>query len=106
MQVECIFDLVRDNKFFADLDGEMSLELCRHMTYTTLKQDRVVFYKGDPGAAFYSLFSNRGCVHLKASRVQPPTSTKYMCSGGTTGAPGVATDAAALVAVYSLGSVT
>lgn len=48
-QVECIFDLVRDNKFFAELDAEMSLELCRHMTYTTLKRDRVVFYKGDPG---------------------------------------------------------
>ncbi|KAL8274609.1 hypothetical protein Esti_001512 [Eimeria stiedai] len=47
--VECIFELVRDNKFFAELDAEMSLELCRHMTYTTMKADRVLFYKGDPG---------------------------------------------------------
>lgn len=48
-QVKCIFELVRDNKFFAELDAEMSLELCRHMTYTTMKADRVLFYKGDPG---------------------------------------------------------
>ncbi|KAL8440527.1 hypothetical protein Efla_003198 [Eimeria flavescens] len=56
--VECIFELVRDNKFFAELDAEVSLELCRHMTYTTMKADRVLFYKGDPGKRFALLPAN------------------------------------------------
>lgn len=60
IQVECIFSLVKDNKFFAELDAEMSLELCRHMTYTTKKKDRVVFYKGDPGD-----FATATCQRLR-----------------------------------------
>ncbi|CDJ50809.1 cyclic nucleotide-binding domain containing protein, putative [Eimeria brunetti] len=69
--VECIFDLVRDNKFFAELDAEMSLELCRHMTYTTLKQDRVVFYKGDPADNWYLILAGKAGVYIEELKDAP-----------------------------------
>ncbi|CDI84635.1 cyclic nucleotide-binding domain containing protein, putative [Eimeria praecox] len=69
--VECIFDLVRDNKFFAELDAEMSLELCRHMTYTTLKKDRVVFYKGDPADNWYLILAGKAGVYIEELKDAP-----------------------------------
>ncbi|XP_026190237.1 uncharacterized protein LOC34620722 [Cyclospora cayetanensis] len=63
--VECIFQLVKDNKFFSELEAEMSLELCRHMTYTTMKADRVLFYKGDPADNWYLILSGSAGVYIE-----------------------------------------
>ncbi|CDJ68164.1 cyclic nucleotide-binding domain containing protein, putative [Eimeria necatrix] len=69
--VECIFSLVKDNKFFAELDAEMSLELCRHMTYTTKKKDRVVFYKGDPADNWYLILAGNAGVYIEELKDPP-----------------------------------
>ena len=55
-----LLDVVRSNKLFSTLTEFAQKEICRNMTYSFVKRDRLLLKEGDPSNHYYMIL--RGCV--------------------------------------------
>ncbi|PFH35529.1 cyclic nucleotide-binding domain-containing protein [Besnoitia besnoiti] len=62
--VRRIQELAKGNKFFEELDADVSFELCRQMTYLEVEANRVIFHKGDAADAWYLILYGSAGVYV------------------------------------------
>ncbi|KEP61935.1 UNVERIFIED_CONTAM: cyclic nucleotide-binding domain-containing protein [Hammondia hammondi] len=62
--VRRIQELGKGNKFFKELDGDICFEVCRHMSYLEVEENRVLFHKGDAADKWYLILRGAAGVYV------------------------------------------
>ncbi|RQX73069.1 cyclic nucleotide-binding domain-containing protein [Toxoplasma gondii CAST] len=62
--VRRIQELGKGNKFFKELDADICFEVCRHMSYLEVEENRVLFHKGDAADKWYLILRGAAGVYV------------------------------------------